>query len=60
MGIVDYVRDTKAELKHVVWPSRQQALLYTLAIIIISALFAVALGALDIGLERLLGLIINS
>ncbi len=60
MGIVDYVRDTKAELKHVVWPSRQQALLYTLAIIIISALFAVALGAVDIGLERLLGLIINS
>ena len=60
MSIADYLRDTRGELKHVVWPTRRQALFYTGAIIVISALFAVLLGALDIGLERLLGLIINS
>lgn len=60
MSIFDYVRDTKGELKHVVWPTRRQALLYTATIIVVSAVFAAALSAIDIGFERLIGIIVSA
>lgn len=47
MSIFDYIRDTRSEVKHVVWPNRKQALAYTAAIIIVSLALAVILGAFD-------------
>ena len=51
---INYLRDTKTELKRVVWPSRQDTIQYTLAVIGISAAVAVFLGALDILFQYLL------
>lgn len=47
MRIVDYIRDTRAEIKHVNWPTKQQVIVYTLAVILISVILAVVLGAFD-------------
>jgi len=47
MSIVDYVRDTRAEMKHVVWPTRAQTFAYSLAVVVLSLAVAVLLGASD-------------
>jgi preprotein translocase subunit SecE len=47
MKITNYFRDTRAELKHVNWPTRAQAIGYTVIVILFSALIAALLGAFD-------------
>jgi len=47
MKLTTYFQETRAELKHVVWPSRNQAIAVTAAVIIISILTAAYLGVLD-------------
>lgn len=47
MGLFNYFNETKAELKHVNWPTRQQAIFFTIAIVIISTAIAVFLGFFD-------------
>jgi len=37
MKIFDYFKDTRAELKHVNWPTRTQAIGYTIIVIVFSA-----------------------
>jgi preprotein translocase subunit SecE len=58
--IGEYLKDTKSELKHVIWPSRNQVLYYTLAVIVLSVLVAYYLGFFDflftIGLEKVISL----
>ena len=47
MILLDYIRDTKGEMKHVSWPTKNQAIAYTLLVLIISAVFAAYLGFFD-------------
>lgn len=47
MGIINYINETKAEMKHVTWPTRSQAALYTLIVIVISIAVAAYLGVFD-------------
>lgn len=60
MGIITHIKETRAEFKHVNWPTRKQSLAYSVAVIVISVLVAYFLGAFDklfqIGLSKLLGL----
>lgn len=44
---VNYLRDTKGELAHVSWPTRKQAILFTVVVIVISVLTAAFLGFFD-------------
>ena len=59
MSISTYLKDTRAEFKHVKWPTRSQAIWYSVAVIIISIVMAYFLGAFDFlfqsGLSKLLG-----
>jgi preprotein translocase SecE subunit len=59
MGITTYIKETRAEFKHVTWPSKRQALAYSLAVVIISVFTAYLLGAFDalfqFGLSKLIG-----
>ncbi|MBY0376928.1 preprotein translocase subunit SecE [Patescibacteria group bacterium] len=56
----EYLKETKGELKHVIWPKRGQTVLYTLVVVILSVLIAYFLGIFDFifskGLEKLLSL----
>ena len=47
MGFIDYLRDTKAELRHVTWPTKSEAINYTIIVLIISIGTGVFLGFLD-------------
>ncbi|MBU0597598.1 preprotein translocase subunit SecE [Patescibacteria group bacterium] len=47
--IAKYVKESKDELKKVVWPSRKDTIKFTLLVIGISFATAVFLGALDFG-----------
>lgn len=42
-----YLKNVRGELAHVVWPSRNQTLLHTVLIVVISALVALLLAGFD-------------
>jgi len=56
--LIEYLKETRAELKHVAWPSRKQAIVYTVVVIIISLITAAYLGAFDYIFTSLLKLVI--
>jgi preprotein translocase subunit SecE len=58
MPILNYFKDVRAELKHVVWPSRMQTIIYTVTVIAVSAGVAVYLGLFDYFFATLLKQII--
>ena len=43
----NYFKEVRAEMKHVSWPSRRQAAVYTFVVIAVSLATAVYLGLLD-------------
>lgn len=58
-ALVKYFRDTAAELKQVSWPTQQQAVFYTILVIVISVLVALYLGAFDYLFSRLINSIVT-
>jgi len=60
MKITEYLKETKGELKHVIWPSRRQTLLYTVVVVVLSLIIAYFLGIFDFifskGLEKVISL----
>lgn len=56
--ITEYLKETKTELKHVIWPSKNQTLYYTLIVIILSVIIAYYLGVFDFifsqGLQKII------
>ena len=57
--IVEYLKETRTELKHVIWPSRRQTLYYTIIVILLSVVVAYYLGVFDYLFSILLGRIIS-
>lgn len=53
-----YLRDTRAELRHVSWPTQHQAIVYTALVIGISAVAAAILGAFDYAFTTILNIAI--
>ncbi len=53
---VQFVKEAKSELTKVVWPSRKETLRITLAVVALSLLVAIFLGAVDYGLTKLVEL----
>jgi preprotein translocase subunit SecE len=51
---VQFLREVKSELSKVVWPERKRVISVTLAVIGLSLLVAVFLGAADFGLTKLI------
>ncbi len=47
MKLTEYVRDTKGELNHVSWPTKKQAIGYTVLTVVLSLIAALYLGLLD-------------
>lgn len=44
---INYLKDTRGELKHVSWPTQRQTIIFTALVILISILTAMYLGVLD-------------
>lgn len=51
-----YLRDTVTEMKHVKWPTKEQALAYTVLVIAISTVVALLLSGFDYLFTNLLQL----
>ncbi len=47
MGIFNYFRETKTEMKHVTWPTRKQVISFTVIVIVLSLVTAAFLGFFD-------------
>ena len=56
--LVNYLVESKAELKKVTWPTKQELMKHTLIVIGLSLFIAFFLGALDFGFSKLLSLVI--
>ncbi|MSU56052.1 MAG: preprotein translocase subunit SecE [Candidatus Taylorbacteria bacterium] len=56
--LTTYFKETQAELKHVTWPTRKQAIMYTVVVIVISLVTAAYLGAFDYLFTALLKLVV--
>ena len=58
MSLATYLKETQIEMKHVNWPTRQQTVVFTIVVILVSIGVALFLGLFDylfkIGLEKLL------
>jgi len=58
MKITEYIKETQAEMKHVSWPSRKQAINYATAVILVSIITALFLALFDYVFSRLLTLLV--
>lgn len=47
MGLVNYIKETKAEMVHVSWPSRKLTIAYSILVIVICVATSVYLGFFD-------------
>jgi preprotein translocase subunit SecE len=47
-----FFRDVRSEITKVIWPTRQDAIRYTLTVIVFSLVLAAILGAADFGLLK--------
>lgn len=51
-SIIKYLKETKAELSEVTFPTISQTIIYTIAVVAISVIVAVVLGGIDLGLRE--------
>ncbi len=58
MNLFTYLKETKAELKEVRFPTVSQTITFTVLVIVISLIVAVVLGGTDFGLNKLLAFIL--
>ena len=59
MKITEYIKQTRSEMSHVTWPSRQQTIRFTSLVIVVSAVTAVILGIADFVFSKLLTLLFH-
>ena len=50
--IIKFVKEAIMELGKVTWPTRLTALRFTLGVLVVSAVFALFIGLIDIGLSK--------
>jgi len=58
-GLVKFIKETKAELKKVSWPTKQQLFHNTMIIIFFIVIATILLSVLDFGFSWLFALITN-
>jgi len=52
--LINYVKETRSELKHVSWPTKYQTIIYTVLVVGISLFIAVFLGIFDFVFSNIL------
>ncbi len=58
-GLQRWFRETRGELRKVVWPTREEALRLTYVVIGISLVMGLLLGVMDLLLSTLYGLLVR-
>ena len=60
MSFIDYLKDTRAELRHVAWPTRTQTIVFTVLVVAISVFVSLYLGVFDYLFTGILERFINA
>jgi preprotein translocase subunit SecE len=60
MSFVDYLKDTRAELRHVAWPTRTQTVIFTTLVVAISVFVSAYLGVFDYLFTGILARVVNA
>ena len=58
MSVLSYLRETRAELSHVSWPTKRQATVFSVVVVIVSVLVSLFLGFFDLVFSRILNLFV--
>ena len=58
-GLQRWSRETRGELRKVVWPTREEALRLTYVVVLISLVMGAVLGLADLLLNSLYGLLVR-
>jgi len=57
--VIRYFKETRSELKKVIWPSREETAKLTMIVIAVTVVMSISLGLIDYVLARLFGLIVR-
>lgn len=58
-NLIQYLKDTRAELTHVSWPTQKQIITYTIVVIVLSSVVAAFLGFFDFVFSRGISMLIG-
>ncbi len=59
-ALSEYFEESKAELKKVTWPTKKEARMTSLAVLILVVVMSLFLGVVDLGLTKLVELILTA
>jgi len=59
MRLIQYFKETQAEVKNITWPSRKDTIIHGVLVIVISLAIGAFLSGLDIGFQEALTSITN-
>ena len=48
MGLINYLKDTRSEMNHVSWPTKNQTVNFTIIVLVVSIFVGILLGAFDL------------
>lgn len=54
MSLIQYIKETQVELKHASWPTKRQAITFTIITVLVSIGVSIFLGIFDFGFNFLL------
>jgi len=60
MSFIDYLKDTRAELRHVAWPTQTQTIVFTALVVAISIFISAYLGFFDYLFTGILERVVNA
>jgi len=58
MSLINYIKETRSEMKHVSWPSKKETTNFTVIVIALSILVGALLGLFDFIFSYILKLLI--
>jgi preprotein translocase subunit SecE len=58
-GVGRFLREARAELKKVTWPTPKEALASTSVVIVVVVIVSIFLGIVDLGLTRIVRLVLG-
>lgn len=56
---VDYLTESKAEIKKVTWPTKKEAKVTSIAVLALVTVMAIFLGIVDLGMTKIVALILS-
>lgn len=60
MRITQYLKETRAEMANIKWPTKKETVVHTALVIGISVLVGLGLSGLDLGFQKAMTALLNS